>query len=213
MDQGERFWTRRLRWRLRGATLWPAFVVVTLVDGVLLHLLPPLRFGFSPAGVPVVAGIIIATFANLVLVGAATPFLARRLVERRRAQGPSHVSAEAMLELMKDRTGTVLLGLGTFGVLASGLASIPLINGETDARNRAARALISYVEGHAPGEIKRANDQGLAQTVRQGDGLFRSCIPFDDRHRYYCLVIDANRKPAHVTKDSSAEPNAPSQLR
>jgi hypothetical protein len=213
VDRGERFWTSRLLWRLRGATLWPTFVVMTLVDGVLLHLLPPLRFGFSPAGVPVVAGIIIATFGNLVLVGAITPFLARRLVERRRAQEPSRVSAETMLELMKDRTGTVLLALGTFGVLASGLASIPLINGETDARNRAARALVSYVQGHAPAQIRRSNDQGLAQTVRQGDGLFRSCVPFDDRRRYYCLVIDTNRKPVRVIKDSSAEPNAPSQER
>lgn len=213
MEPGERFWARRLRWRLRGATLWPTFLVVTLVEGVLLHLIPPLRFGFSPAGVPVVAGIIIATFANLVLVGAITPFLARRLVERRRAEGPSQVTHEAMLELMKDRTGTVLLALGTLGVVASGLASIPLINGETDARNQAARALVSYVEGHAPTQIKHSNDQGLAQTVRQGDGLFRSCIPFDDRRRYYCLVIDTNRKPVHVTKDPSAEPNAPSQAR
>src|SRR5919206_485942 len=31
---------RRLRWRLRGALLWPAFVVVTLGEMLLLHWLP-----------------------------------------------------------------------------------------------------------------------------------------------------------------------------
>ncbi len=31
---------RRLRWRLRGAVLWPTFAVLTVADGVLLHLLP-----------------------------------------------------------------------------------------------------------------------------------------------------------------------------
>lgn len=209
MSPGDRFWTRRLRWRLRGATLWPTFLVVTLIEGVLLHLLPPLRFGFSAAGVPVAAGIIIATFANLFLVGAVTPFLARRLVDRRGPRGSGQVSDEALLELTKDRTGTVLLALGTLGVLASGLASIPLINGETDERNQAAEALVSYVQGHAPPEIKRSNDEGVVQTARLGDGLFRSCIPFDDRRRYYCLVIDTNRDPVRVVRDRSAVPNAP----
>ncbi len=31
---------RRLRWRLRGAWLWPAFVVATLAEMALLHWLP-----------------------------------------------------------------------------------------------------------------------------------------------------------------------------
>ena len=31
---------RRLRWRLRGAWLWPTFAVAMVVDAVLLHMLP-----------------------------------------------------------------------------------------------------------------------------------------------------------------------------
>jgi hypothetical protein len=163
--------------------------------------------------VPLVAGIIIATFANLFLVGAVTPFLARRMVARRRQQAPGQVSGEGLLELTKDRVGTALLAVGTLGVLASGLASIPLINGETDARNRAAHALVSYVQGHAPAQIRRNNDQGVVETVRLDDGLFRSCIPFDDRRRYYCLVINTNRHPTRVKKDPSQVPNSPQSLR
>jgi len=30
----------RLRWRLRGAWLWPTFVVLTLADAVIVHALP-----------------------------------------------------------------------------------------------------------------------------------------------------------------------------
>ena len=33
----DRIWTRRLRWRLRGARLWPTFAVLTVLDGLLLH--------------------------------------------------------------------------------------------------------------------------------------------------------------------------------
>ena len=36
----EPLWRSRLRWRWRGALLWPAFAVLTLVDALLLGVLP-----------------------------------------------------------------------------------------------------------------------------------------------------------------------------
>jgi hypothetical protein len=204
----ERFWASRLRWRLRGAWMWPVFIAATLADGYVLHELPPLRFGFSEVGLTLVAGIIIATFGNLILVGAIAPWLARRLVKRQQAAPRSAVSREALREVTTDRVGTALLLLGFVGVLASGLASIPLINGETDDRNRAARALVDYVQVHAPAEIRRNQDRGAVETVRLKDGYFRSCIPFDDRRRSYCVFIDVNKTPVGVKKDPSAESNA-----
>jgi hypothetical protein len=204
----ERFWASRLRWRLRGAWMWPVFVLATLVDGFVLHKLPPLRFGFSEVGLTFVAGILIATFGNLILIGAIAPWLARRLVRRRQeAPGPP-VSPEALREVTTDRIGTALLVLGFFGVLASGLASIPLINGETNDRNRAADALVAYVEAHAPGEIRRNQDRGAVETARLADGYFRSCIPYDDRKRSYCVFINVHKHPTEVKKDPSVESNA-----
>jgi hypothetical protein len=204
----EHFWTSRLRWRLRGAWMWPVFIGATLADGYVLHELPPLRFGFSEVGLTLVAGIIIATFGNLILAGAIAPWLARRLVARQQAAPGPAVSREALREVTTDRVGTALLVLGFFGVLASGLASIPLINGETDDRNRAAKALVSYVQAHAPAEIKRNQDAGAVETARLGDGYFRSCIPFENRKRSYCVFIDVNRSPARVKKDPSQESNS-----
>jgi hypothetical protein len=114
---------------------------------------------------------------------------------------------KAREEVLRDRVGTLLLGLGFIGVLASGLASIPLINGETDARNRAAHALVRYVEARAPAEIRRNNDQGAVNTARLGDDYFRSCVAFNDRRRYWCVFIDTSRRPTKVVKDPSVEPN------
>ena len=208
MRTEERFWASRLRWRLRGAWMWPVFVAATLADGFVLHKLPPLRFGFSEVGLSLIAGIIIATFGNLILVGAIAPWLARRLVQRQQTTPSSAVSREALREVTTDRVGTALLAVGFVGVLASGLASIPLINGETDDRNRAARALVDYVEVHAPAQIRRNQDRGAVETARLGSGYFRSCIPFDDRRRSYCVFIDVNKRPARVKKDPSAESNA-----
>jgi hypothetical protein len=182
--------------------MWPTFIAVTLLDGLILHLLPPIG-----TGVDLIPGILIATFANLFLVGAVAPWLARRVKERQAAAGQTTVPRQAMREVTADRIGTVLLAVGFFGVLASGLASIPLINGETDARNRAAKALVTYVDAHAPTQIQRTADEGAVETERLADGYFRSCVPFADRRRYWCVFIDTNRHPTRVLKDRSEEPN------
>ena len=75
MAPDERFWPSRLRWRLRGAMQWPAFVLFTLLDAVVIAELPP-----SVIKEPnLIVGLLAATFGNLVLIGAVAPFLARRL--------------------------------------------------------------------------------------------------------------------------------------
>src|SRR5205085_9994224 len=75
----ERFWTRRLRWRLLGAWRWPAFAVFTVVDAVLLHTLGTgVRFN-----IPV--SLILASFGNIALLAAldlVARFAARKRVER-----------------------------------------------------------------------------------------------------------------------------------
>src|SRR3954454_9237497 len=97
----ERFWVARARWRLRGAMLWPAFVVVTLVDGFVLYRLSPVGFDFMDP----IAPVIMATFGNLFLVAVVSPLLTRRLVARRG-------SLEAVeREVLNDRVGTTLLAV------------------------------------------------------------------------------------------------------
>ena len=38
--RAERLWLARLRWRMRGAWLWPAFFGLTAVDGALIQIWP-----------------------------------------------------------------------------------------------------------------------------------------------------------------------------
>ena len=110
-DHQERFWPTRMRWRLRGAWMWPSFVALTLLDGFLLHRLSPVR-----EGIDFIPALLIATFGNLVLVGAVGPWLARRIWKRRPAAEPD-VPAKAQLEVLSDRMGTALLvaGMGCNG--------------------------------------------------------------------------------------------------
>jgi hypothetical protein len=191
----ERFWASRLRWRFRGAWQWPAFAALTLADAAILHLLPPVGTGIDPF-----LALILASFGNLVLVGAAAPWLARRLVERQRRERSEGLPPEVVL----DRTATMLLVLGAVGLVAAGLGSRPLVVSETEATEENARLVEGYVSRHGSDEVKR--NLGSANTRRLEKDHFRTCVALDDKRRAFCMFVDTERRT--VTPDPDARPNA-----
>jgi hypothetical protein len=190
-----------MRWRLRGAWMWPSFIVLTLLDGFLLHHLSPVR-----EGIALIPALLLATFGNLVLIGAVAPWLARRTWNRRPAAEPG-APPKAQLEVLSDRMGTALLVAGVVGIVAAGLANRPLIVVETNQRERAAKMLEDYVNVHGGDELQRNLE--ASDTRRYTDGYYRSCIPHDDRARWTCFWIDVRRKDATFTRDPSQVPNPP----
>jgi len=209
VESREPFWARRLRWRLRGAWQWPAFAVLTLLDGVLLELLPPL----GAARMDLVLGLLIATFGNLFLVGAIAPFLTRRLAQRRQQALAAAASrpepappVEAEREVLQDRVGTALLVAGLFAVLVSGLANRPVTVSETEATEEVGRQMRAYAARSGSEELRRNLD--TANTRRLSDGYFRVCVARDDRRRHVCLFVDTNKDPTDVRRDPDASSNA-----
>jgi len=204
MSDEERFWSNRLRWRLRGALQWPAFVLFTLLDALVINALPPAVIERPN----LIVGVLAATFGNLVLVGAAAPFLAKRLAARAQLAhgGPTAVPAETRREVLQDRVAAVLLAAGLLATLVSGLANRPVIVSETEATEEVGRQLRAYVD-HSGNEELRRNLE-TANTVRLGEGFFRACIALDDRRRFACLLIDTEKEPTEVRRDPSQEPNA-----
>jgi hypothetical protein len=200
MEQSERLWARRLRWRLRGGWQWPAYAVLTLLDAVILHGLPPVS-----GGVRFVPGLIVASFVNLFLMGAIAPWLGRRLAERERAAGGNGVPVSVRAEVMKDRSATIMLAIATVGLVAAGLASRPLIESETRDTERNAAVVRDYVLAKAPPEIQRNLD--TANSVRLEPGYFRTCVNYDERDRAYCLFVNVKTKPPRVKQDPSTLPN------
>ena len=205
MDRDERFWPARVRWRLRGAWMWPTFVAITLVDGVILHLLPPVS-----TGIGIVPAILLATFGNLVLIGAVAPWLARRTWKRRPAAEPG-APPRAQLEVLSDRIGTGLLLATVVGVLAAGLAARPTVVSETEDTERNAEAFRELVLSRGDDELIRNLE--TANTVRLGEDFFRTCVARDDRERYFCAFVDTSRNPPDVDVDGSAEPNSVYRVR
>lgn len=198
MGSEARFWTRRMRWRLRGAWQWPAFALLTVIDGLILHLIWP--------GLALIPGLIVASFANLVLVGVIAPWLARRLAARDRAARGVTGVAGPPLEVLADRSATWLLGAGGIALLVTAVAAQPLIVSETDATEENARLVHDYVVANATPEVKR--NLSTANTIRLGEGYFRTCVALDDPTNAYCLFVETNADPASVVEDPNPVPNA-----
>ena len=181
--------------------MWPTFITVTLVDGLILHLLPPVG-----TGVDLIPAILLATFGNLLLIGAIAPWLARRTWKRRPAAEPG-APPRAQLEVLSDRIGTGLLLATIVGVVAAGLAARPTVVSETEDTEANAKAFRALVLQSGDQELIRNLE--TANTVRLGEDFFRTCIARDDRRHFWCWFIDTNKSPVDVVRDPSQLPNRP----
>lgn len=185
-------WATRLRWRLKGASQWPAFVAFTTLEGVLLNELPV--SGRGPGGI--VPGLLIAGFVNLFVVAVPAP-LAGRMLRRRRPALPRPVAA--------DFAGTALLACVAVFFLAAGFMHRPAVLAEREARGVGILAVSDYVESQAP---EYAAGIHLADTLRLSDDLYRTCVPGEDARRPLCLFVATDQRPAGVTRDPDLAPNS-----
>jgi hypothetical protein len=188
----EQVWWSRLRWRLRGAWMWPTFVALTGFDALLLAALPIA----GDSGPDFVPGLLLAGFFNLVAVAVVAPAVGVA-VRRRRPDMPRGVA--------RDYAGAALVVAVTVVLLAVGLLHRPAVD---DAkRNRAAElaAAQRYVLTQAPAAYRA--HLGLADSVRMDTDLYRTCVPGAQPNRALCLFVDTSQSPPGVTLDRSRAPN------
>ena len=190
--QVERLWVSRLRWRMRGAWQWPTFALLTLVDAVLLTQLP--FYGDGPG--TLVAGLLVAGFANLLAVAVVGPLVGVR-VRRRRPDLPKVIAG--------DYAGTAVLALICAAFLAGGLIHRPAVAAEEADVAAVAASTHDYVVAQEPGYR-----DGLAATdaMRIEEDLYRSCVPGTDPQRWLCLFVTTDQSPPGVTADPDRAPNA-----
>jgi hypothetical protein len=193
VEHSERLWLARLRWRMRGAWLWPAFFALTAVDGALIALLPP--YEGTPRGA--IGGLLLAGFANLAVVAVLAP-AAGYLLRRRRRDLPRVVA--------NDYAGAALLFALGAGLLAAGLAHRPAVAAEHGDEAAVLDAVRGYVGAHAA-EWRPGLDR--VDAVLLAPEVYRACVPGRDPRRALCLIVDTDRRPAGVARDGSMEPNRP----
>jgi len=182
----------RLRWRLRGAWMWPAFIALTVVDAVLLHALP-IAGERGPGFVP---ALLLAGFFNLVAVAVVAP-LAGLLVRRRRPDMPRSVA--------HDYAGAALVVVVTLVLLAVGIAHRPAVQRAQRARAAQFAAVQRYVLARAPAPYRA--HVAFADTVQMDTDLYRTCVPGDEPDRAFCLYVDTSQSPPGLTLDRSRAPN------
>jgi hypothetical protein len=173
--------------------MWPAFVVLTVVDALLLGVLPIA----GDAGADFVGAALLSMFFNLVVVAVVGPLLAI-VLRRRRPDLPKVVA--------QDMTGTALVVVVTLGLLAGGLIHAPVrAEAERDfvAQYRAAR---DYAHLRAPAQFRDGLD-GMT-SLKLEDELYRTCVPGDDPQRWFCMYLSTDQSPPGITVDGNRESNA-----
>jgi len=193
----DREWVTRLRWRMRGAWLWPTFALLTVVDGLLLRHLP--FYADGPG--TLVGALLIAGFANLVVVAVLAPLTGARL-RRRRRDLPKMIA--------DNYAGTGLVAVLAALLLLGGLANLPARAAERAAEAAAAASARAYVAQRAPAEFRR--HVAYLDVMRLEEDYYRSCVPGRDPRKWLCLFVDTEQRPPGLTRDSELVPNAAYQV-
>jgi hypothetical protein len=129
------------------------------------------------------------------------------MVARQGEQAPSPTFPPANhLELLTDRIASIVLVISTVGLLVAGAGNHKVVVAATDRLAAGAESAKAFVSVHAPPEIRR-NIDALNSHELQQDGLFRMCVPYDDRLKAFCMYVDAGRKPPTVKPDGDSRPN------
>jgi hypothetical protein len=185
-------WHHRVRWRLRGAWQWPAFVVLTAIDGVLLARLP--FYGEGPGGV--VPGLLLAGFLNLFVVAVVAP-LAGAVLRRARPDLPRIIA--------RDYAGTALLAAVTALLVLGGLLHRPAVADEEDDERAVVASVHDYVLARAP---EYRDGLGSIDAIRIVPDEYRACVPGDDPSRWLCLIVSTDQHPPGITVDADQAPNS-----
>jgi hypothetical protein len=186
-------WLHRMRWRQRGAWLWPTFIAATVVDGVIGHALPP-------AGET--ETLFAAVLAGLVLNLIAVVLLSRPLGAVLRRLRP-----DLPVVVARNYAGTYAVLLVTGVVLAAGLSHRPTLVAQQRAFNDALARAEAWIGDRAPNEFRRNLVHMDTFTIEPGS-IYRTCVPNLDGTRTYCVIVKDRLPLAQSVSFAGYEPNS-----
>lgn len=181
-----------MRWRLRGAWLWPAFAALTILDTVMIRVLPLAGEGATAW----MSAFLLSGSINLIVV-AALHQAGGWALRRRRPDLPKVVA--------DNYAGTALLLTVTMVFLAFGLLHRPAVTYERDAEQAALVAAHEYIAANAPAAHRRR--AGELTRYRVDRDLYRVCAPGDDPLRDFCVFVTTAEDPPGIRVDPNRETN------
>jgi hypothetical protein len=185
-------WLARVRWRRRGAWLWPTFAALTIVDAVIGHQLPP-----AGDTQTLVAAALLGCGLNLAVV-VVLSWPAGAMIRRVRGDLPTVVA--------RDYGGTLLVVGVTAALLAVGLAHRSTVNAHREALREAMARAEAWIGDRAPAEFRRDVASMSVFTIEAGR-IYRACVRNLDGTRTYCVVVDDGRPLQHSVRPAGSEPN------
>jgi hypothetical protein len=183
----------RMRWRRSGAWLWPVFVALTVLDGVIGH-------AFPPAGTT--ETLVAAMLLGLVINVIAVVLLSRpvgMLVRRLRPDMPGVVA--------RNYGGTVVVVAVTAVIAAVGLAHRPQIQARRHAIDDAIARAQAWIGARAPDQFRR-NLQYVSLLAIEPGTIYRACVPSVDGTRSYCVIVNRDLPFQNSVAFSGYEPNS-----
>ncbi len=173
--------------------MWPAFVIMTVVDAIIVHQRPMAGDAQS-----VIGGIVIAMVSNvLAILLLSRPFGA--IVRRRRTDMPVVVA--------RDYGGTAAIGLITLIMLTAGLAHHAALTGEQHTLREAIARAEAFIGDRAPAPFQAMAGHTDTYTIQAGQ-VYRTCVPNRTLTRTYCVIVKPRLPPAQSVVFGGYESNA-----
>src|SRR5947209_583239 len=181
----------RIRWRFRGAWMWPAFVALTMVDIAIGHALPS-----SGESTSVGDAMVAALFLNLLAVA---------LISRAGGVALRAVRPDLPAIVARDYAGTAVLLLVAAALLVTGLIHRGSIERDRQMLRDAIVRAQAYIGARAPAEFR----ENLAQvdTFTIEHGIYRTCVPGRVTARTYCVVVKSGLPLARSVAFAGYESN------
>lgn len=183
----------RLRWRRRGAWMWPAFIALIVVDALVGHLLPP-----AGASQTLVAAGLLGLVANLIAVVLLSRPLGM-LLRRFRPDLPFVVA--------RDYGGTTSVLAVAVALLAIGIAHRPQLLAQRRTMDDAIARAQAYIGDRAPSQFRR-NVRVISSFAIQPGSIYRECVPSAGGHSEYCVIVNEKLPFQRSVKFSGYEPNS-----
>jgi hypothetical protein len=186
-------WWQRVRWRRRGAWLWPVFIAATLADALLEHARPPTADTQS---------IVSAALAGLVLNLLAVLLLSRpigALLRRTRPDLPWVVA--------RNYGGTSAVLAVSAALLTAGLVHHSAVLANQSALRDATVRAEAWIGMQAPAEFRRHVDLPDTFAIEPGS-IYRTCVPGHSFSRTYCVIVKTRLPLTRSVTFAGYTPNA-----
>jgi hypothetical protein len=186
-------WFARVRWRWRGAWLWPTFAALTVADGFIGHALPPT--GDTQ------------TFVAAVLLGCALNLIGVILLRRPLGALLRRARSDLPREVAGDYAGTGVVLFVSIVLLTWGLANRSSIIADRNALRDAVIRAQAWIGGEAPAEFRQNVAHISTLTIETGR-VYRSCVPSTDGRRSFCVIVRPRLSTASSVRFDGYEPNS-----